>query len=464
MPPSASFNRGLALLVAITAFMEFLDGTVIQTAAPVMARDFGVRAADLNVAMTVYMLALAVCIPATGWLADRFGTRRVYVTAIVVFTGASVLCAGAPDLFWLCVFRVLQGIGGAMMVPVGRLAVLRAVEPRDLLDAMAYLTWPALLAPVVAPVVGGVLADTVGWHWIFLINVPIGAGTLIAAFRFVPRGDEPRPVPLDWSGLLYLAGALAALVMGGELIGETPTRWAWVAAAFIATALIGCLAWWRLRRARHPVLDVAALALGTFRVGNVGGGVYRLMIGAVPFLVTLLFQSGFGWSASQAGLIVIALFVGNIGIKPATTPLIKRLGFRRVIVWSNALGALVLLLMVFVDPSTPVALTAALLVISGALRSIGFSGYNTIQFVDVNAELKNRANTLASTMQQVAAGLGIAVAALLVRLGTGLAESVAHESWLGYRWAFVGAAALLLFPLIEAARMPAEAGSHATVR
>jgi EmrB/QacA subfamily drug resistance transporter len=464
MAPSATFNRGLALLVAITAFMEFLDGTVIQTAAPAMARDFGVRAADLNVAMTVYLLALAVCIPATGWLADRFGARRVYVTAIVVFTAASVLCAGAPDLFWLCVFRVLQGIGGAMMVPVGRLAVLRAVEPRDLLDAMAYLTWPALLAPVVAPVVGGVLADTVGWHWIFLINVPIGVATLIAALRLVPPGDEPRPVPLDWSGLLYLAGALAALVIGGELIGETPARWSLVAVAFIATALIGCLAWWRLRRARHPALDLAALRLGTFRVGNVGGGVYRLMIGAVPFLVTLLFQSGFGWSASRAGLIVIALFVGNIGIKPVTTPLIKRLGFRRVIVWSNALGAFVLLGMVLVDPATPIVVTVVLLVVSGALRSIGFSGYNTIQFVDVTAELKNGANTLASTMQQVAAGLGIAVAALLVRLGTGLAESVAHESWLGYRWAFVGAAALLLIPLVEAARMPAEAGSHATVR
>ncbi|MCL2514453.1 MAG: MFS transporter [Microbacteriaceae bacterium] len=459
---SSSFNRPLALLVAATAFMEFLDGTVIQTAAPVMARDFGVRAADLNVAMTVYLLALAVCIPATGWLADRFGMRRVYILAIVVFTAASVLCAFSPDLFWLCVFRVLQGVGGAMMVPVGRLAVLRSVEPRDLLDAMAYLTWPALLAPVIAPVVGGVITDTIGWPWIFLINLPIGVAALIAAFVLVRGDDQPRPVPLDWSGLVYIAVALAALVLAGELVGETPTNWVVVTIALVATVGIGALAWRRLRSARHPALDLAGLRLGTFRVGNVGGGVYRLMIGAVPFLVTLLFQAGFGWSAARAGLIVIALFVGNIGIKPVTTPLIKRLGFRTVLVWSNLLGAVILLGLVFVTPTTPIAITVALLVVSGALRSIGFSGYNTIQFVDVTPELKNGANTLASTMQQLAAGLGIAVAALLVRLGTGLSGYAAHDVQLGYRWAFVGAAALLLIPLVEAMRMPRAAGLAAT--
>lgn len=463
MAPSASFNRGLALLVAITAFMEFLDGTVIQTAAPAMAREFGVRATDINVAMTAYLLALAVCIPATGWLADRFGTRRVYLTAIVVFGAASALCAASPDLFWLCVFRVLQGIGGAMMVPVGRLAVLRAVKPADLLDAMAYLTWPALLAPVIAPVVGGVLADTVGWRWIFLINVPIGIATLIAAILLVPRAGELRPVPLDWSGLAYIAVALGALVMAGELIGETRTDWGAVALALLVSAVSGCLFWWRVRRAKHPVLDFSALRIATFRAGNAGGGVYRLMIGAVPFLVTLLFQSGFGWSAAQAGLIVIALFVGNIGIKPATTPLIKRFGFRTVIVGSNAIGAAILVALAFVDARTPVVVTVVLLVASGAFRSIGFSGYNTIQFVDVPPALTNGANTLASTMQQVAAGLGIAVAALLVRLGGSLAASVTHDgTWLGYRWAFVGAAALLLIPLFEALALPRTAGSHAT--
>jgi len=262
---------------------------------------------------------------------------------------------------------------------------------------------------------------------------------------------------------VYIAVALGALVMAGELVGETPADWLLVALALLVSAASGCLFWWRTRRARHPVLDFAALRIATFRAGNAGGGVYRLMIGAVPFLVTLLFQAGFGWSAARAGLIVIALFVGNIGIKPATTPLIKRFGFRAVIVGSNAIGAAILVLLAFVDPSTPVVVTVVLLVASGAFRSIGFSGYNTIQFVDVPPALTNGANTLASTMQQVAAGLGIAVAALLVRLGGSLAASVTHDgTWLGYRWAFIGAAALLLIPLFEALTLPRTAGAHAT--
>ena len=464
MAPSASFNRGLALLVAATSFMEFLDGTIIQTAAPAMAQEFGVTAADLNTAMTVYLLALAVCIPASGWLADRFGPRPVYLLAIVVFTVTSVLCALAPGLLWLCVFRAAQGVGGAMMVPVGRLTVLRAVDKTDLLDAMAYLTWPALLAPVVAPALGGIITDTIGWRWIFLINVPLGIAALAAALLLVPRAGRRGAVPLDWSGLVLIAVALAALVWAGELVGEATTNWIAVAAGLALAVLAGWLAWLRIRAARHPALDLRALRLRTFRVGNIGGGVYRLMISAVPFLVTLLFQAGFGWSAAQAGLVVIALFVGNIVIKPATSPLIRRLGFRTVIIWSNALGAAVLLLLVLVDASTSIVLTVAILLVSGALRSIGFSAYNTIQFVDVPPRLTNGANTLSSTMQQLSVGLGVAVAALLVRLGTALADAVAGQPLLGYRWAFVGAALLLLVPLVEALRMPAHAGSAATAR
>ena len=221
----AAFSRGLALLVAATSFMELLDGTIIQTAAPAMAADFHVRATDLNLAMTVYLLALAVCIPASGWLAARFGVRRVYLVAIALFTASSVVCALAPSLPTLCVVRAAQGVGGAMMVPVGRLAVLRTVEKSDLLDAIAYLTWPALLAPVVAPAAGGVITDTVGWRWIFLINLPLGAAALIAGLRVVPRmREEHRRVPLDWPGLLLIAAAIAALTMAGELVGGAATR------------------------------------------------------------------------------------------------------------------------------------------------------------------------------------------------------------------------------------------------
>ena len=465
MTRSATLNRPLALLVAGTTFMESLDGTIIQTAAPAMARDLGVTAVDINVAMTAYLLTLAIGVPVSGWLADRFGTKRIFAWAIVIFTVASALCALSTSLPILVAMRVLQGVGGAMMVPVGRLAVLRAIEKHDLLDAMAYLTWPALLAPVLAPVIGGVIADTVGWQWIFLINVPIGIAGFLATLRLVPATDPVRRRRLDWAGFVLVGVALAALVLGMEQVGSATANWWWVGGLLALAAIVGGCAVLRLRRSTHPLLDLTALTIPTFRVGNVGGGVYRLLIGAAPFLFVLLFQTGFGWSAVQAGLLVMAVFVGNVLIKPATSPLIRRFGFRRVIVGSNLGGALVFGLCAFVEPSTPIAVIALLLFASGVFRSIGFSGYNSVQFADVPAALISGANTLASAMQQTAAGLGIAVAALIVRAttaGASLVEPGAAE--LGYRWAFAVVAVLLLVPAIEAWRLDEQAGAEVAAR
>jgi EmrB/QacA subfamily drug resistance transporter len=445
--------------------MENLDGTIIQTAAPAMAIDLGVRAVDINIAMTAYLLTLAVGIPVSGWLADRFGTRRIFTLAIILFTVASALCALSATLPMLVAMRVLQGIGGAMMVPVGRLAVLRAIDKRDLLDAMAYLTWPALLAPVLAPVIGGVLADTVGWHWIFLINIPIGIVAFIAALKLVPAVDPIERHGLDWAGFVLVGVALAALVLGMEQLGGTRIDAVWAAGLLTVAVVAGVCAVVRLRRAAHPLLDLSALRIATFRVGNVGGGLYRLLIGAAPFLFVLLFQSGFGWTASQAGLLVMAVFIGNVVIKPATSPLIRRFGFRTVIVWSNLCGSLLFVGCAFIDSSTPVVIIAVLLFLSGVFRSIGFSGYNSVQFADVPRAQTSGANTLASTLQQVAVGLGIAVAALIVRATTaGAAVVDPGEPELGYRWAFAVLAVLLLVPALEAWRMSAHAGAEVAAR
>ena len=462
---SATLNRPLALLVAGTTFMEILDGTIIQTAAPAMAVDFGVKAVDINIAMTAYLLTLAIGVPVSGWLADRFGTKRIFATAIVIFTVASALCALSTSLPMLVAMRVLQGMGGAMMVPVGRLAVLRAIEKRDLLDAMAYLTWPALLAPVLAPVIGGVLADTIGWQWIFLINVPMGVVALLATLRLVPAIDPVHRRQLDWAGFVLVGVALAALVLGMEQVGSSTSNWWWGGGLLVLAAVGGGCAVLRLRRAKHPLLDLTALTIPTFRAGNVDGGVYRLVIGAAPFLFVLLFQTGFGWSAVQAGLLVMAVFVGNVVIKPATSPLIRRFGFRRVIVGSNIGGALVFVLCSFIEPTTPITVIAVLLFTSGVFRSIGFSGYNSVQFADVPAALTSGANTLASTLQQVAAGLGIAVAALIVRATTTGALMVGPGAAAeGYRWAFVVVAVLLLVPAIEAWLLDAQAGAEVASR
>ncbi|HWI02072.1 MAG TPA: MFS transporter, partial [Propionibacteriaceae bacterium] len=338
----SELNRPLALLVAGTFFMENLDGTIIATAAPAMAADLGVGAVDINVAITAYLVTIAVGIPVSGWLTDRFGGRRILLLAIATFTVASVLCAVSVGLGMLVVARVLQGVGGAMMVPVGRLVVLRATAKRDLLDATAYLTWPALLAPVLAPALGGWIVSVASWPWIFLINVPLGMVAFVVASRIVPQETAPSIGPLDWVGFLLCAGFLLCLLVGMELVGASssvgPTGIVAVTAAGLVLAVVS---WLWLRRNTHPLLRFGPLRKPSFRAGNVGGSVYRMVISAAPFLLPLMFQVGFGWSPVLAGSLVLMLFLGNVGIKPATSPVIRRFGFRAVLIASIAGGAVV---------------------------------------------------------------------------------------------------------------------------
>ena len=445
--------------------MENLDGTIIQTAAPAIARDFGVHAVDVNAAITAYLLAVAVSVPLGGWLADRIGVRWVLSGAIALFTIASLACGLSTDLAMLSVLRVVQGIGGAFMVPVGRLAVLRVTGAADLLAAMAYLTWPGLLAPVVAPALGGLLTDTVGWRWIFLVNVPIGAGLLLAGVRLVPHGDVSDRRTFDFVGFALLAVGLVTLLLGLEAVGSTSPDWRSVAVllAVGAATIGGAIVW--MRRVAHPLLSFRAWGIPTFRASNLGGGFYRMVVSALPFLYTLLFQVGFGWSAWLAGLLVVAVFVGNIGVKPFTSRIIRRFGFRSTIVWSSVAGAVIAASFVFVDATTPIAVLAVVLVAGGAVRSIGFSAYNSLQFADVPAELTSGANTLASITQQVATGFGIAIAALIVRMTTALASTAEPgASWLGYRWAFVVIAVLLIVPVIETALLPRHVGAQVAAR
>jgi MFS family permease len=434
------FSRALAVLIAGAYFMENLDATIIAPAAPAIAESLGVQPVQINVAMTAYLLTVAVLIPGSGWLSDRYGARGVFSLAIGLFTLASIGCAAAPTLGFLTVFRVLQGIGGAMMVPVGRLIVLRSTSKVDLIKAIAYLTWPALVAPVLAPPLGGLISTYTSWRWIFLINVPLGIVGLFFARRLVPdvRATEKRR--LDWRGFLLTAFGVAALVIAAD-IGY-------------------------LLKTKVPLLDLRTLKIRSLRAAVAGGTVFRLVISAIPFLLPLFFQLGFGWSAAQAGGIVVALFLGNLAIKPFTTPLMKRLGIRSVLLIALPMSALCLLGMGGLQPTTPIAVMAALLAASGIFRSVGFSAYNSVAFSDVPTEQMTHANTLHATLQELGAGLGIAVGALLVRLGDpisaalGLSETPATA----YRVAFVLLAVIMLAPLIEAITMPKSAGAAVTGR
>lgn len=457
-----SWSPRLALLVAATYFMEFLDGTALSTALPAIGSDFHVVPADVNVAMTAYLIAVAMGIPFSSWLAERFGPRRVFCTAIAVFTIASLLCALSPNLAALTAFRALQGFGGAMMVPVGSLVVLRGTPKDQLLKATAYLVWPGLLAPVLAPLVGGAITQYLSWHWIFFVNLPLGAAAFVAALRLVPSGGADRGRRLDWPGLALTTLGVAAVVVGLELFSEGRSA-VWAAASLVVglAAVVAAVVW--MRRAPRPLFNFSVLHVRTFRATQTGGFVYRLTIQSVPFLLPLLFQDGFGWDPVHAGLLVAAVFVGNIGIKPATTPLIRRFGFKPVLVVASAASAVTFACCALLAPDSPELLIALLLLASGAFRSIGFSAYMNVQYADVSAEELPSANAIANTLVQLAAALGVAVAALLIRAGIAfLPPGTDHAG--PYRIAFAAIAILMLASVVDSLLLPRHAGTQVSGR
>jgi EmrB/QacA subfamily drug resistance transporter len=453
-----AWNPRLALLVAATFFMEFLDGTVLTTAIPSIAADLRVPAPDVNITMTAYLMTVAMGIPLSGWLAERMGARRVFCMAIALFTVASLSCALSQDLTVLTLSRVLQGAGGAMMVPVGTLVVLRRTPKSDLLRATAFLVWPGLLAPVLAPLVGGALTTYLSWHWIFLINLPLGLAAFIAAWRLVPgeAGDSSRR--LDWPGLVLTTAGVGALVVGLELVsghGEAP--WAAVWAAAGVAALAGAVLW--MRRSRNPLFDLTVFSTRTFRAMATGGFVYRLTVSSVPFLLPLMFLAGFGWTPLHAGIMVAAVFIGNIGIKPATTPLIRRFGFKVMLVFASLASAVTFALCSLLTADTPEPVMFALLVCSGAFRSIGFSSYASVQYADIVPAQLTSANTVSATMVQLATGTGIALAALLIRVFEGMAV-VSQDPAGPFRGAFLAMAVLMLFSTADSLTLHRHAGAE----
>ncbi len=445
----------LAALVAGTFFMELLDGTIVATAAPAMGRDLAVGSAAIGVAITAYMVTLAVVIPVSGWLTDRIGSRTVFVAAIATFTVASALCAASGSLGELTGWRVLQGVGGAFMVPVGRLVVLRSAGRANLVTAIAILTWPALAAPIVAPFLGGLLVDTLSWHWIFLINIPLGVIALVAALLLVPQERAAERTPFDWLGSVLAWVGLGSLVVMASLLSLDSVPVAAVVVAGVLGALACTLGLIHLRRTDHPILDLASFRLETFRVAHAGGSLFRLAVNAVPFVLPLLFQDVWGRSAVQAGAAVLWVFVGNLGIKPATTPFLRMFGYRSVIIAASGLATVTVLLMAFVTAQTPYWLLAALLVVSGAARSVGFTAYNTMAFADVEPPEMTRANTLSSTVQQVAAGFGVAVAAVVLRAAAPLGG---QGSSVPYDVTFAVIAVMLAVACLEGVLLSPSAG------
>ncbi len=450
-----------ALLVAGAFFMEFLDGTVIATALPDMARSFGVQAVDLNIGISAYLITLAVLIPASGWIADRFGARKVFTLALAIFTLASVLCGLATSVDQFVAMRVLQGMGGALMVPVGRLAVLRTTPKHLLIAAIATLTWPALVAPIIGPPLGGFITSYANWRWIFFINVPLGLIAIVLALRIIPDIYEESRRPFDTPGFIATSVAMVSLVCAMEMMGAQQVNTG-ITLALLAVGVVTMIyALRHFRRAEWPMIRLDALQVPTFRVTMYGGSLFRASISAVPFLLPLLFQVGFGMDAFHSGLLVLAVFVGNLTIKPATTPLIRGLGFKKLLLINGALNVLALLACAFLTPQTPVWVIMLVLYLGGVFRSIQFTAISTLAFADVPSPQMSYANTLFSTATQLAVGLGITLGAIGIRIGELCSEMLGIEALpgIGFRLAFVAIALVCLLGMFDTLRLVKDAGS-----
>ncbi|MFF2429205.1 DHA2 family efflux MFS transporter permease subunit [Streptomyces mirabilis] len=455
-----SHRRGTAtaLLVAGCFFMEMLDGTIVSTAAPQMARDLHTAPTSVGLVITAYLVTLAVLIPLSGWLTARFGPRRVFLTAITVFTLASLACAFAPNLGALVGTRVLQGVGGAMMVPVGRLVVLTGTAKRELPRMVAYIVWPGLVAPVLAPLLGGLITTYASWHWIFLLNVPLGVVALLVAHRLIAPAPQDETPPLDLVGTLLTCTGLAALTWTAHLLSDPAGGARARSAAVGALAAVALAAAVRhLLRTPHPLVNLRTLDVQSFRASALDGSLYMAVVAALPFLLPLLFQEVFGWSAVKSGAVVLFVFVGNIGVKPATTYLINRFGFRPLLIVSTLGLAVTTAACALFTRGTPVAVIAVVAVLSGVARSVGLSGYATIAFSETPPERLRDANALIATSHQLAAGLGVAVTAVALRGGAALTDGTRSA----YAVAFVVLGVLCLVPTAGALRLHPAAGDAA---
>jgi EmrB/QacA subfamily drug resistance transporter len=432
----------IPLIVGCAFFMEGLDSTMIAVSIPAMAKSLGESPLRLNLVISTYLLSLAVFIPVSGWIADRFGARRVFCAAVLIFAAGSALCGLADSLPMLIATRVVQGFGGAMMTPVGRLVLLRSFPRAGLVSAMNWMTIPSMIGPMVGPIVGGLLTDYASWRWIFFLNIPIGVLGGALALWFFENYRAPAPAQFDLVGFVIAGVALFMLELAIENVGH-PVLPRALGLAFFPLAGVMLLAYWH--HARHsaaPVLDLNLLNIKTFNIGTMVGGVCRVGLDAAPFLLPLLFVVGFGLSATEAGLLTFSSTFGAMAVRLFSRRLLRVTGFRKALVGGAIGSAVVTAAFALLSPTTPQWLIVLLVLVSGCVRSIQYLALNTISYADVPSAMLSRGTGFGGVVQQLARGFGVAIGAALLALVAG----TEHVSTEHFRIVFV---LIGLIPLIS---------------
>jgi EmrB/QacA subfamily drug resistance transporter len=449
----------VALIVASAFFMQGMDSSIVASALPQIASSFGEDPVRLSGAITSYIISLAIFIPISGWLADRFGARTIFQAAIIAFLIGSSICAASSNVIQLDIARMLQGVGGAMLVPVGRLVMLRTVGKAGLVAAMAILSVPAQMGPLLGPPLGGVIVTYLSWRWIFLVNLPIGLVGLILASLHIENFREEARRPLDWKGFFLFGGAMACTIYGLDAIGRSrgdPTMAALILGCGLA---FGAIAVWHARGCEHPLIDLSLIKIPTFAANFWGGTLFRIGLGSLSFLLPLLFQIVFGLSVFVSGLLIFSSSLGAVAMKATTPPILRRFGFRNVVIWNGALAALALVACAFFEQSTPIGVILLVLMSSGFVQSLQFSTLNSLPYADVPVHKMSGATSLSQLMQQIGKGIGVAIAASMLNLTLAWRGS-AELSTFEFRVTLLVSALISIASIIFFIRLRKDAGAE----
>ncbi len=407
-------NRIVPLILAFALFMEQMDATVISTSLPAIAVDIGASPVALKLALTAYLVSVAIFIPLSGWMADRFGAKRVFMIAIGVFMAGSLACTAANSLGGFVGARFLQGMGGAMMTPISRLILVRGTEKSKLIDALAWLTIPALAGPVIGPPLGGFITTYFSWHWIFLINIPIGVAGIVATALYLPKLQADAPGRLDWTGFFLAGFAASGTIFGLSVISLPALPPAFGAAGIVFGLLSGAAYVWHSRRTREPILKLALLRAPVYRATVVSGSIFRVGNGALPFLLPLMLQIGFGLDPFRSGLITFVSAAGAIAMKFAVQRIFSGFGFKRVLVGSALVSAVLIAAIAGIGKETPVYFLYGLLLVVGFTRSLFFTGLNALSFSEMQPEDMAQATALNAAAQQLSVATGVAMAGAIL--------------------------------------------------